>query len=144
MPPLARATSRAAACLLLSALMATAGTAAQFADQGDKARVNHSSRLQSLSEDIVATTCRIAEGVATEAGDAATVIATYRGLFAKAETITAQITGVYSDPEHLFQIDAITLNILGRQQTLAARLARTTCGVAAGDDAVGSWRRPGS
>lgn len=75
---------------------------------------------------------------AAEPGDYAGIVTNHDAMLEETRSLAASMSGVYSDPNSLLQRDAITLNFLGRQRSLATRFARTTCGIMTGTDAVGT------
>ena len=194
--------------LVLAAGLAVATPAAATSayitsDDGSKARVNLSSRLNSLTEDVAATSCRMMSDAALEddvqhlktllstfdtilygleRGDrrlgipsAETRVALvnrirgvreswvpiseaadrlmdgaaseddrvllakgHRDLLEKVERLAVDVSGVYSNPVALLQSDAVTLNFMGRQRSLATRFARASCGVFSGNPDIGT------
>jgi len=63
---------------------------------------------------------------------------TFRGLFDATVLLASDISGQHTNPQELLQSDAITLNFIGRQRMLLARMSRIMCGLATNDPALGS------
>ena len=93
--------------------------------------------VKEIWEPIAEASDRIISGGGS-AADIELIASTHRELLDRTETLTAVVSGVYSDPIDLLQRDAITLNFLGRQRSLATRFARTSCGIYAGSEDIGT------
>ena len=63
---------------------------------------------------------------------------TFRSLFDATVLLASDVSGQHTNPQELLQSDAITLNFIGRQRMLLARMSRIMCGLAANDPALGS------
>ncbi len=70
-------------------------------------------------------------GTATDA-DVAVIGATYRDLQEKAVLLTTKISGHYSNPLELLQVDAIALDYIARQRMLISRVVTASCELSKG------------
>jgi hypothetical protein len=77
----------------------------------------------------------------SQAGDDGAVKAVAAGhdeLLESAEQLLSELSGFYSNPQELLQVDAVALNFLSRQKMLLGRMDRIVCGLHAGISELGS------
>ena len=63
---------------------------------------------------------------------------THDTLIDATEVLLADVSGHYSNPNELLQVDALALNILERERTLLTRMDRIVCAMRAGVDELGT------
>ena len=74
----------------------------------------------------------------SDAASLQTISSSFGEMFEQTALLASNVSGKYSDPIELLQSDAITLNFATRQMVLLTRMERLTCGLIAGNEALGT------